>query len=433
MHKQILQPINEISGEIYLPGSKSISNRALLLAAMADGCTKISNLLVSEDTRFMLNALRELGVRVDELEQLEKNNSLTLKVYGKAGALSSTEQNLSLNLGLAGTAYRPLTAALCLGKGAFSLYGNARMHERPIADLVSGLRQLGASISYLADEGFPPLLITAKGLKGGHIKMSGAISSQFLTSVLMAAPLAEAAISIEMTDGLVSKPYLDITLNLMQKFGASVAHEKYQTFSVHPGNYQSPGNFLVEGDASNASYFLAAAALPGNKIRVHGIGEKSIQGDLAFTDALAKMGAQVSKGFDWVEVRGEKLHGVDLDLNHIPDAAMTLVTLALFADGPTRIRNIANWRVKETDRLAAMAREMRKLGAIIEEGPDYIHIQPPEKITAASIDTYDDHRMAMCFSLAAMGQQTITINNPECVAKTFPNYFEVFESVCMRD
>ncbi|MBV1905533.1 MAG: 3-phosphoshikimate 1-carboxyvinyltransferase [Pseudomonadales bacterium] len=430
MNKKILSPIERIEGEVYLPGSKSISNRALLLAAMSRGQTQIHNLLNSEDTQYMLKALHQLGVKVEQLEQNLKNSSLTVEVHGKAGPLSTIQQELDLNLGLAGTAYRPLTAALCLGKGTFTLSGNARMNERPIADLVYGLSQLGANISYLGEDGFPPLLIKSAGLTGGSIEMSGAVSSQFLTSLLMAAPLADGPIAITVIDDLVSKPYLDITTNLMQKFGATVSQEAHRTFAVTPGQYHSPGKFLVEGDASNASYFLAAAALPGNQIRVYGIGKGSIQGDVAFVHALEAMGASVSMGFDWIEVKGAPLHGVDLDLNHIPDAAMTLVTLALFADGPTRIRNIANWRVKETDRLDAMAREMRKLGATIEEGPDYIFIQPPSSIVSAAIDTYGDHRMAMCFSLAALGNQSITINEPECVAKTFPNYFEIYESVC---
>ncbi len=432
MNTLLLQPIKKISGKMYLPGSKSISNRVLLLAALAQGTTHIHNLLDSEDTRHMIEALRALGVGIEVLDFSPFRSNLEVKVTGKAGPLSTTEQDLQLNLGLAGTAIRPLTAALCLGSGSFTLSGNSRMHERPIAHLVEGLEQLGADITYLENAGFPPLQINGTGLGGGNIKMSGAVSSQFLTSLLMAAPLAAGEICVKVVDTMVSRPYLDITMNLMRRFSANVSNPDESTFNVLPSAYVSPGKILVEGDASNASYFLAAAALPGNQIRVHGIGENSIQGDIAFVEALKHMGASVTMGYDWVEVCGGTLEGVDLDLNHIPDAAMTLVTLALFAKGPTRIRNIANWRVKETDRLDAMAREMRKLGAIIEEGEDSITIQPPARLVGAAIDTYGDHRMAMCFSLAALGDQNIGINNPEVVAKTFPNYFEVFESVCMR-
>ena len=427
-----LSPIKKITGEIHLPGSKSISNRALLLAAMAQGTTQIDNLLDSEDTQNMITALRELGINIVVTKYFSSRNSMDLNVVGNAGPLCTTEQSLCLNLGLAGTAYRPLTAALCLGRGSFTLRGNARMHERPIADLVIALKQLGADITYLENAGYPPLRVSGTGLNGGDVEMSGAISSQFLTSLLLSAPLASGPVNITIIDNMVSRPYLDITMNLMKKFSANVTNPEEGFYKVVPSAYTSPGKFLVEGDASNASYFLAAGALPGNSIRVHGIGEDSIQGDIGFVDALRQMGASVKMAYDWVEVKGGTLKGVDLDLNHIPDAAMTLVTLALFAKGPTRIRNIANWRVKETDRLDAMAREMRKLGAGIEEGEDSITIQPPVRIRTAAIDTYGDHRMAMCFSLAALGDQEITINDPETVAKTFPNYFEVFESVCRR-
>jgi 3-phosphoshikimate 1-carboxyvinyltransferase len=402
----------------------------LLLAALAQGTTHIHNLLDSEDTRHMIDALRLLGVAIEVSDCSPTETNLEAKVQGKAGPLCTTEQDLSLYLGLAGTALRPLTAALCLGSGTFTLSGSNRMHERPIAHLVEGLEQLGADISYLKNSGYPPLHVKGTGLSGGSIEMSGAVSSQFLTSLLMSAPLAAGKVTVKVVDTMVSQPYLDITMNLMRRFSASVTHSDESTYEVVPSAYVSPGKILVEGDASNASYFLAAAALPGNQIRVHGIGENSIQGDIAFVEALKQMGATVTMGYDWVEVCGDTLEGVDLDLNHIPDAAMTLVTLALFAKGPTRIRNIANWRVKETDRLDAMAREMRKLGAGIEEGEDSITIQPPEQLNSATIDTYGDHRMAMCFSLAALGGEKIIINNPEVVAKTFPNYFQVFESVC---
>jgi len=432
MNTLTLQPIKKISGEMHLPGSKSISNRVLLLAALAQGTSLVHNLLDSDDTRRMIEALQALDVGIEVLDVAAFKSSLDVKVEGKAGPLSTTAQELHLNLGLAGTAYRPLAAALCLGDGTFTLSGTSRMHERPIAHLVEGLEQLGADITYLENPGFPPLKIRGTGLTGGDVEISGSVSSQFLTSLLMSAPLADGPVKVKVVDTMVSRPYLDITMNLMRRFSAKVANPQDNIYAVQPGLYISPGKFLVEGDASNATYFLAAAALPGNKIRVHGIGENSIQGDLAFVETLKKMGASVTMAYDWIEVSGQALHGVDLDLNHIPDAAMTVAALALFATGPTRIRNIANWRVKETDRLDAMARELRKLGATVDEGPDSITIQPPDRIVGATIDTYGDHRMAMCFSLAALGEQEIAINNPEVVAKTFPNYFEVFESVCKR-
>ena len=418
-----LSPLTHASGEVQLPGSKSLSNRILLLAALAEGETRVTNLLDSDDVRHMLNALTRLGV---SYQLADDRRSCT--VQGVAGPFQAAAADLFL--GNAGTAMRPLTAALCLGQGRFTLTGEPRMYERPIRDLVDALRPLGASISYLGEEGFPPLQINADGLAGGTVSIRGNISSQFLTALLMAAPLAQGDLCIQVEGELVSKPYIDITLHSMQLFGVEVENHNYERFVVR-GNqtYRSPGEVMVEGDASSASYFLAAAAIAGGSVRVYGVGADSVQGDKAFAEVLGKMGAQVSYGPTWIEVSRGELHGVDLDLNAIPDAAMTIATTALFAQGPTAIRNVYNWRVKETDRLSAMATELRKLGAQVVEGEDFIEITPPAQIQSAAIDTYDDHRMAMCFSLAAFGAAPITINDPGCTAKTFPEYFELFRQI----
>lgn len=422
MQSLTLQPIHEVSGVVRLPGSKSISNRALLLAALARGETQLSNVLVGDDTHFMLQALKQLGVNI----QSAGGDHL---ITGCAGPLVTGSETFHLNLGLAGTALRPLTAALTLGSGTFHLDGTQRMRERPIAHLVDGLRQLGADICYLDNEGYPPLQVRGCGLSGGEVEMRGDISSQFLTSLLLAAPLANEPVNISILGEQVSKPYLDITVQMMRTFGANVRHDHHQTFSVQPGPYESPGDYLVEGDATSATYFLAAGAIRGSGIKVSGIGKNSVQGDIAFTKVLTAMGAEVSIETDAISVSPGKLHGVTLDLNHIPDAAMTAAVLALFAEGPTRIENIYNWRVKETDRIDAMATELRKLGAQVDDGRDYIEIIPPANLQTATIDTYGDHRMAMCFSLAALGGCAVTINDPGCVSKTFPDYFKVFGSL----
>jgi len=423
METLTLSPLTHAAGEVQLPGSKSLSNRILLLAALAEGETQVTNLLDSDDVRHMLNALKLLGV---EYELAEDRRSCTVQGVGGAFKADSAE----LFLGNAGTAMRPLTAALCLGKGEFTLTGEPRMYERPIRDLVDALRPLGADIEYLGDEGFPPMRINAKGLNGGKVGIKGNISSQFLTALLMAAPPAGDDLTIVVDGELVSKPYIDITLHSMKLFGVEVINDNYQRFVVKAGQrYRSPGEVMVEGDASSASYFLAAAAIAGGTVRVYGVGSDSVQGDKAFAEVLGKMGAQVSYGPTWVEVTRGELNGVDLDLNAIPDAAMTIATTALFAKGPTAIRNVYNWRVKETDRLSAMATELRKVGAEVVEGEDYIEITPPAEIQSAAIDTYDDHRMAMCFSLAAFGKAPITINDPGCTRKTFPEYFELFRQI----
>jgi len=419
MESLTLQPINQINGEVNLPGSKSVSNRALLLAALAQGTTRLSNLLDSDDIRHMLNALKQLGVsyRLSEDKTVCEVNGL--------GRAFKPEQVLELFLGNAGTAMRPLAAALCLGDGEFVLTGEPRMKERPIGHLVEALRTAGADITYLENDNYPPLKIKGTGLQGGEVEIDGSISSQFLTAFLMSAPMAKADTLIRIKGDLVSKPYIDITLHIMAQFGVTVENRDYQEFFVPAGQtYQAPGDFLVEGDASSASYFLAAAAIRGGEVKVTGIGKKSIQGDVQFADALAAMGAEIEWGDHYVIARRGELKAVDMDFNHIPDAAMTIATAALFADGVTTIRNVYNWRVKETDRLAAMATELRKVGAEVEEGDDYIVITPPLQLKHAAIDTYDDHRMAMCFSLVALSNTPVTINDPKCTSKTFPDYFD---------
>jgi 3-phosphoshikimate 1-carboxyvinyltransferase len=424
MEALTLSPIAKIDGEINLPGSKSLSNRALLLAALAAGETEITNLLDSDDIAHMLNALQKLGVRY----QLSADKT-RCTVVGNGGPFQRTGMT-ELFLGNAGTAMRPLCAALCLGRGEFVLTGEPRMAERPIGPLVSALRQAGGQIDYLQNAGYPPLQIVANGLAGGAVTIDGSISSQFVTALLMAAPLAEADTTITVAGDLVSKPYIDITLHIMAQFGIAVENHAYQSFKIAGGQrYRTPGTLLVEGDASSASYFLAAAAIKGGRVKVTGIGKRSIQGDVRFADVLAAMGATVEWGDDYVIVKRGTLKGIDLDMNHIPDAAMTIATTALFAEGKTAIRNIYNWRVKETDRLTAMATELRKVGATVVEGEDFIEITPPAQLTHAAIDTYNDHRIAMCFSLLALGPASVTINDPKCTAKTFPDYFEKLASI----
>ncbi len=421
-----LPPLSSAAGSVLLPGSKSISNRTLLLAALAEGVTEVKALLASDDTGHMLEALKKLGVQW-ELH----GDSRDYRVTGIGGNLPVKQAELFL--GNAGTAFRPLTAVLALSGGDYRLSGVARMHERPIGDLVDALRQLGADIAYLDNQGFPPLAVKPGNLQGaGRTQVRGNVSSQFLTALLMAAPLAGRDITIEVVGELISKPYIEITLNLMRRFGVEVERGGWQSFAVKAGSrYVSPGEIHVEGDASSASYFLAAGAIGGGPVRVEGVGQASIQGDVRFAEALALMGAKIEMGDNWIEASGSgKLKAIDLDCNHIPDAAMTLAVAALFADGATTLRNIASWRVKETDRIAAMAAELRKVGATVEEGADYIKVTPPAAfIPNASIDTYDDHRMAMCFSLVSLGNVPVRIHDPKCVAKTFPDYFEKFASI----
>ena len=477
-----LPAANHAQGHITLPGSKSISNRTLLLAALANGVTEIRDLLASDDTARMLEALTILGV---ECENFAEN---AWRVTGCKGSFPNKQADLFL--GNAGTAFRPLTAALALSNGHYALTGTPRMHERPIGDLVDALRQIGANIECLGVEGFPPLKISPACLRSPSpltplieqlsdrlnpqagksalippagegnlaqtclptnqtIKIRGDVSSQFLTALLMALPLTKQQATIEVIGELISKPYIEITLNLMAKFGVIVKRDGWQSFTI-PANatYTSPSQIFVEGDASSASYFLAAGAIGGGPVNVKGVGQNSIQGDIKFTEALEMMGATILLGQNFAECEHRdysadgannttikiksktKLKAIDLDCNHMPDAAMTLATTALFCDGTTTLRNIASWRVKETDRLNAMATELRKVGAIVTEGIDFISITPPATLTPnAVIDTYDDHRMAMCFALVSLGGVPITINDPKCVNKTFPDFFPRFAKI----
>ncbi|ENQ8879135.1 3-phosphoshikimate 1-carboxyvinyltransferase [Salmonella enterica] len=418
MESLTLQPIARVDGAINLLGSKSVSNRALLLGALACGKTVLTNLLDSDDVRHMLNALSALGINYTLSADRTRCD-----ITGNGGPLRASGA-LELFLGNAGTAMRPLAAALCLGQNEIVLTGEPRMKERPIGHLVDSLRQGGANIDYLEQENYPPLRLRG-GFTGGDIEVDGSVSSQFLTALLMTAPLASKDTIIRVKGELVSKPYIDITLNLMKTFGVEIANHHYQQFVVKGGQqYHSPGRYLVEGDASSASYFLAAGAIKGGTVKVTGIGRKSMQGDIRFADVLEKMGATITWGDDFIACTRGELHAIDMDMNHIPDAAMTIATTALFAKGTTTLRNIYNWRVKETDRLFAMATELRKVGAEVEEGHDYIRITPPAKLQHADIGTYNDHRMAMCFSLVALSDTPVTILDPKCTAKTFPDYFE---------
>ena len=432
-----LPALDAAAGEVLLPGSKSISNRVLLLSALSLGTTTVYDLLASDDTRVMLDGLRQIGCEVEE-------SGSTVRITGLGGRKPVSP--CSLFMGNAGTAMRPLTAALALLGGEFELSGVPRMHERPIGDLVDALRQVGCHIDYLGNPGYPPLRIAhSNGVPAlalnQPIQVRGDVSSQFLTALLMALPLVatQTAVHIEVVGELISKPYIAITLQLLARFGIQVHHDNWQRFTIPAGSqYQSPGSIYVEADASSASYFIALGAIASsaeasNSIKIQGVGLDSIQGDIRFVEAAQAMGAKVTGGPNWLEVqRGAwPLKAIDLDCNHIPDAAMTLAVMALYATGTTTLRNIASWRVKETDRIAAMANELRKLGATVQEGADYIQITPPasaEHWKAASIHTYDDHRVAMCFSLATFNpaQLPVRIEDPKCVAKTFPDYFEAF-------
>jgi 3-phosphoshikimate 1-carboxyvinyltransferase len=438
-----IPPLLHAGGTVRLPGSKSISNRVLLLAGLSEGTTTIHDLLDSDDTQVMLTALRTLGCRIDA-------EGDSLHITGLGGRLQA--KGASLFLGNAGTAMRPLTAALAMlaatQGGTFELSGVPRMHERPIADLIDALRPLGCRIDYLGQAGYPPLrLLPGSGALdlAAPIRVRGDVSSQFLTALLLALPLLtqDQQATVEIDGELISKPYIEITLNLLARFGVEVQRDGWQRFIIPAGShYRSPGAIHVEGDASSASYFIALGAIASidAPLRIEGVGTDSIQGDIRFVEAARAMGAQVTGGAGWIEVRRGRwpLAAIDLDCNHIPDAAMTLAVMALYADGPTRLTNIASWRVKETDRIAAMAAELRKLGAVVVEGADFIEIAPPLHWSPASIHTYDDHRVAMCFSLAACNPLAVPppsdpvavrILDPKCVGKTFPDYFEALFSV----
>ena len=428
-----LPPMRRAAGTVRLPGSKSISNRVLLLAALAEGETLVEDLLDSDDTRVMRNAIVALGVNVTE-------EGAALRVAGCNGRFPQLRADLFV--GNSGLSIRTLVPAIVTSlsgcgdaQAEVRLSGVPRMHERPIGDLVDGLKQLGARVAWLGQEGYPPLALQPAELAAERVSVRGNVSSQFLTGLLQAAPLVarDKPLTIEVEGELISRPYVEITLNLMERFGVVVQRDGWSRFVVPAGQrYVSPGRISVEGDASTASYFLAAGALGGGPVRVVGAGRRSIQGDVKFADALATMGVEITWGDDWIEARAPasgRLKAFDLDLNHIPDAAMTLSVAALFADGPSTLRNIGSWRVKETDRIAAMAAELRKLGATVEEFPESIRVTPPARLQPAVIDTYDDHRVAMCFSLATLGGPYVRINDPKCVNKTFPEYFQTFAGI----
>ncbi len=419
-------------GTVRLPGSKSLSNRILLLAALAEGETEVRDLLKSDDTDRMLDALKLLGIAVTPAGEG------AIKVAGCGGQMPV--KSAELFLGNAGTAFRPLTAALALAGGTYHLSGVPRMHERPIGDLVDALRHLGADITYLANEGYPPLQIRpgvlAQADNGAQtVPVKGNVSSQFLTGLLMALPLLNRTVTVEVVGELISKPYIEITLAAMRRFGVEVVRDGWQKFTVSAGSrYRSPGVVYVEGDASSASYFLALGAMAGGPVRVEGVGADSVQGDVRFADALAAMGARITMGPNWIEAAAPAdgvLKGIEQDCLAIPDAAMTLVPVAVFAQGPTKLTGIASWRVKETDRIDAMANELRKLGGTVETTADTLTVIPPADLSAlhcAEIETYDDHRIAMCFSLMTLATP-LRILDPGCTAKTFPDYFERFAEV----
>ena len=422
-------------GTLRLPGSKSISNRTLLLAALARGSTTLRGLLDSDDTRVMRDALETLGVRVETLGSVEH-----VRVHGVGSGAGFPVKRAQIFLGNSGTSARSLAAVLALADGRYEMSGVPRMHERPIGDLVEALLPAGARVQWLGRPGFPPLAIAPRELRPQPtLRIRGTISSQFVSGVLMALPWVGEAARVEIEGELVSKPYVDLTLGLMERFGVRVTREGWKAFEIAAGaGYQSPGEIEVEGDASSASYFMAAGALGGGPVRMHGVGRASVQGDVHFARVVAAMGATVDAGDDWIETSGRPpLQPFDLDFNLIPDAAMTAAVMALFASGPCVLRNIASWRVKETDRIAAMATELRKFGATVEEGADFLRIEPPPGfaepkaagLPPVAVDTYDDHRMAMCFSLAAFGPRPVTINEPGCVAKTFPAYFDEFRRI----
>lgn len=430
----VLNPVSRASGQLQLPGSKSISNRALLLAALAQGETRLEGLLHSDDTRVMMAALQQMGVAVQDLGQ----GAVVID-----GGAPFAHRDADLFLGNAGTAFRSLTAALGLMGGRFNLSGIARMHERPIGDLVDALRSLGADVQYLGAEGYPPLAIGELAQADQRrVSVKGSVSSQFLTALLMAAPLLTARtgqpLRIEVEGELISQPYIEITLAMMARFGVRVDRDGWSSFTV-PGDaaYVSPGLYVVEGDASSASYFIALGTIGAGPLRIQGVGTDSLQGDVQFADVAEAMGAHIERHANELIVsglcvaEGDKLKAFDLDFNHIPDAAMTAAAMAMFADGPCTLRNIASWRVKETDRIDAMQAELRKLGATVESGPDWLTVNPigVGQWRSASIETYDDHRIAMCFSLASFGPVALTILDPACVSKTFPDYFSVFEQL----
>lgn len=426
MKSLTLAPVAGLCGEVHLPGSKSISNRVLLLAALAKGDTVVRGLLDSDDVRYMLEALKALGVVWQQL-----GDSRDFVVEGCGGVLPANSGDFFL--GNAGTAMRTLSAMLAVQGGDYTVRGIDRMHERPIGDLVDAVSQLGAQVEYLGEAGYPPLKIRPReASNAGPVTIRGDVSSQFTTGLLQCGPLLE-GLQIDIDGELISKPYVDMTIALMARFGVEVVRDGWKGFTVPAGQtYVSPGEIYVEGDASSASYFLAAGLVGGGPVTVHGVGKNSIQGDVAFADYLQSVGAQVQRSANSIRVSAPedlKVKAFDEDFNAIPDAAMTLAIVALFADGPCTLRNIASWRVKETDRLQAMATELTKLGIKVEEGEDWLRVYPGPIRGGVSVHTYDDHRIAMCFSLVAAAGVSITIEDPDCTAKTFPNYFDAFAAL----
>ncbi len=416
-----LPRLKAVSGRVKLPGSKSLSNRALLLAALSEGTTRLDNLLLSDDTEAMLEALSQLGVRL-ELDRAHES----AVVHGLNGAFKA-DTELLLDLHNAGTAMRPLCAALAVSEGSFVLTGTARMQERPIGELVTALKGLGLNFGYLKAEGFPPLKIEGSVPSCHQTAVNGATSSQFVTALLLIGPVI-GGLELTIEGNLISKPYVDLTIALMEKFGAKVERDGYRRFSVS-GRYVSPGSYLIEGDATGASYFIAAAANAG-ELEIYGLGADSTQGDIHFAGVMEQMGAVVRRGRDTITVsRAPVLHGIDIDMNDMPDAAMTLVPMALYTDSPVTITNIASWRVKETDRIDAMCAEMKKLGVKVESGPDWIRIDGSVRNEAVpAFDTYKDHRMAMSMALCSF-DRPVVINDPACVNKTFPEYFTLLDAI----
>ncbi len=417
-----IKPAHGIDVTVKVPGSKSYTNRALITASLAAGESVIRNVLLSDDTRLMMACLKEVGVSI---KSGQEDNALVVK--GCGGAIPAREANLFA--GNAGTVVRFMTAALTLGEGRYEIDGVERMRNRPIQELLNGLNQLGADVASKETTGCPPVVINASGLKGGTIKMKGNVSSQYISAILLAAPYATNGVHIIITDDLVSKSYVDMTIEVMNRFGVNVKRNSYKEFHVESGQSYKGCEYMVEPDASSASYFFAVAAITGGKVRVEGLGENSLQGDASFVDILDKMGCVTRKAKDWLEVEGGKLKGIDIDMNDTPDAVQTLVAVAVFAEGKTRIRNVKNLRYKETDRISALVNELKRIGVKVREYEDGIEIEPSPTPHSAEISTYNDHRMAMSFALIGLRIKGIKIKNPECVHKTFPDFFERLEKL----
>ena len=416
-----IKPVENVNATVTIPGSKSYTNRALITSLLANGESVMKNALLSEDTRVMISCLGELGIPVSVIE--EEN---TIRITGCEGKIPVDRASLFARN--AGTVVRFMTAALTLGDGKYEIDGIERMRQRPIQQLIDALNQLGADVSSKEGTGCPPVLINASGLKGGTVKIPGNISSQYISAILLTAPYANSDVRIVVIDDLASKNYVDMTLDVMSRFGVTVKRDSYREFSVKSGQVYKGCEYMVEPDASGASYFLAAAAITGGKVRVDGLGEDSLQGDARFVDILGKMGCRIKKSHDWLEVEGGELSGIDIDMNDTPDVVQTLAPVAAFAKGNTRIRNVKNLRYKETDRITAVVNELKKVGVEAREFEDGIEIipSPPH---SADISTYNDHRMAMSFALFGLRTKGIKIKNPECVEKTFPDYFERLEKL----